>query len=200
MNTKDQRDEQITLELLETIGRDSKVSQRHLASHLGMALGLTNSYLKRCIRKGYVKITEAPANRYLYYLTPKGFAEKTQLTAKYLSHTLSFYREATNSCERLLHQCEQKGWGIIVLCGVSDLAEIVALHAKEFGISILGTYDTGTEQQRFLNRPVWRKASEMIVSDGYILTDLVSPLARYQELVETFGSDKLLIPDVLRFE
>ena len=43
---------------------------------MGVALGLANSYLKRCIRKGFIKITEAPANRYLYYLTPQGFAEK----------------------------------------------------------------------------------------------------------------------------
>ena len=63
MNTKYQRDEQITLELLETIGKDSRVSQRHLANHLGMALGLTNSYLKQCIHMGYIKIKEAPANR-----------------------------------------------------------------------------------------------------------------------------------------
>ena len=64
------------LELLEAVGQKNDVSQRHLASHMGVALGLANSYLKRCIRKGFIKISEAPANRYLYYLTPTGFAEK----------------------------------------------------------------------------------------------------------------------------
>ena len=76
MNTKADREEQLVLELLEAVGQKNDVSQRHLARHMGVALGLANSYLKRCIRKGFIKISEAPANRYLYYLTPTGFAEK----------------------------------------------------------------------------------------------------------------------------
>ena len=94
MNGKDEREEQLVLELLDQVGKKNNVSQRHLARHLGVALGLANSYLKRCIRKGFIKITEAPANRYLYYLTPKGFTEKSRLTAKYLSSSFSFYRKA----------------------------------------------------------------------------------------------------------
>ncbi len=85
MNAKENREEEHVLELLDVVGQRSDVSQRHLARHLGVALGLANSYLKRCVRKGFIKITEAPANRYLYYLTPKGFSEKSRLTAKYLS-------------------------------------------------------------------------------------------------------------------
>ena len=60
------------------------MTQRHLADRLGVALGLANSYLRRCARKGLIKITQAPDNRYLYYLTPQGFTEKTRLTARYL--------------------------------------------------------------------------------------------------------------------
>ncbi|NIQ08836.1 MAG: winged helix-turn-helix transcriptional regulator, partial [Gammaproteobacteria bacterium] len=84
MNNNDKK-ESLTLEILQAIEQNNDVTQRHLASHLGVALGLANSYLKRCVRKGLVKIQHVPANRYLYYLTPKGFAEKSRLTAKYLS-------------------------------------------------------------------------------------------------------------------
>ena len=82
MNTAPEREEQLVLELLDAVGKRSDLSQRHLAHHMGVALGLANSYLKRCVRKGLIKITEVPANRYLYYLTPKGFTEKSRLTAK----------------------------------------------------------------------------------------------------------------------
>ncbi|MFL6646678.1 MAG: winged helix-turn-helix transcriptional regulator, partial [Sulfurifustaceae bacterium] len=85
MNRRENKDERRLLELLDVVGQKSDVSQRHLARHLGVALGLANSYLRRCVRKGWIKISTAPANRYLYYLTPKGFSEKSRLTAKYLS-------------------------------------------------------------------------------------------------------------------
>src|SRR6266699_1942488 len=100
MNTVKNTEDQRLLELLEVVGRKNDVSQRHLARHLGVALGLANSYLRRCIRKGWIKITDAPANRYLYYLTPKGFSEKSRLTAQYLAYSLTFYRKAGDSCRR----------------------------------------------------------------------------------------------------
>jgi len=77
MNTR-QKEESLTLEILQTIDEHNDVTQRHLADNLGVALGLANSYLKRCVKMGLVKIHQAPANRYLYYLTPKGFAEKSK--------------------------------------------------------------------------------------------------------------------------
>jgi len=80
----------LTLELLEAIEARSDVTQRHLADRLGVALGLANSYLKRCARKGLIKVHQAPANRYLYYLTPQGFAEKARLTGEYLTSSLDF--------------------------------------------------------------------------------------------------------------
>ena len=43
------------LQLLEALDQDNTVTQRTLAMRLGIALGLTNLYLKRLIRKGYVK-------------------------------------------------------------------------------------------------------------------------------------------------
>ena len=74
MNNAGDKEDALTLEILEVIENQSHVTQRHLADRLGVALGLANSYLKRCIRKGLIKVQQAPANRYLYYITPKGFA------------------------------------------------------------------------------------------------------------------------------
>ena len=76
-------EERIVLDLLNSVD-DGAQSQRRIAEELGIALGLVNAYLKRCIKKGYVKVSEAPARRYAYYLTPKGFAEKSRLTVQYL--------------------------------------------------------------------------------------------------------------------
>jgi DNA-binding MarR family transcriptional regulator len=198
MNTQPRREEQLVLELLDVVGRKNDVSQRHLAQHMGVALGLANSYLKRCIRKGLIKITSAPANRYLYYLTPQGFAEKSRLTAKYLSSSFEFYRQAGESCLRAFDLCREQEWRNVVLCGVSDLAEIASLRASQSDIEILGTYDPAAEQPRFLSKPVWKHIDEAARADAWLLTDLSSPLTVYEHLLTVVDRDRLLVPDVLR--
>ena len=104
MNTNEKQDS-LTLSILEEIEKNEDVTQRHLANNLGVALGLANSYLKRCARKGFIKIKQVPANRYLYYLTPKGFTEKSRLSAKYLSTSFDFYRQASESIILLYNEC-----------------------------------------------------------------------------------------------
>ena len=96
--SRDLQEAQIVLGLLESVERDGGQSQRRLAAELGIALGLVNAYLKRCIKKGLVKVSEAPARRYAYYLTPHGFAEKSRLTVEYLSYSFSFFRQAKTDC------------------------------------------------------------------------------------------------------
>lgn len=200
MNTKTDREEQLLLELLDAVGRKSDVSQRHLANHMGVALGLANSYLKRCIRKGYVKITQAPANRYLYYLTPKGFSEKGRLTVKYLRSSLEFYRRSSESCVRLFDQCATRNLRHVLLGGCSALAEIATLRAQEHSVEIVGVYDAQTEQRRFVGRPVWREARDCAPFDVCILTDLSSPESTYRHLSETLGRERVLVPDILSVE
>lgn len=68
MNFQGQRD----LLLLSEVERDGAVTQRSLSTKLGVALGLTNLYLKRLARKGYIKITTIPSHRARYLLTPQG--------------------------------------------------------------------------------------------------------------------------------
>jgi len=200
MNTTPDPQEALTLEILDTVQRNEQLSQRHLSRELGVALGLANSYLKRCIRKGWVKVTQAPANRYLYYLTPTGFAEKSRLTAEYLSTSLGFYREAGNSCARLLNQCVANEWQRILLCGVSDLAEIATLRAMERNITIVGIFDPASERANFLGKPVFQRLEDAEAHDARMLTEIAEPRARHAALLTADDGIALLVPDVLRLD
>jgi DNA-binding MarR family transcriptional regulator len=200
MNTEAEREEALTLEILDAVERDERVSQRHLAQHLGVALGLANSYLKRCVKKGWVKVQQAPANRYLYYLTPKGFAEKSRLTAAYLSASLSFYREAGDSCSRLFDQCSQNGWRRLLLCGASEVAEIATLRSLEREIEIVGIYDPESRQEKFVGRPLWRELAHCAEHDARVLTDIAGAAATLAQLRRLPDGVPLLVPDVLRLE
>lgn len=196
MNNK-KREESLTREILEAIDNQDDVTQRHLADSMGVALGLANSYLKRCVRKGLVKIHQAPANRYLYYLTPKGFAEKSRLTAKYLAASFDFYRNASQSFTQLFDLCEKQGCKKILFCGVSELAEIASIRSHDHTIQIIGVYDPDSTRQKFLDLPVWKSVSEAGEFDACILTALEDPQAKYDSLIKEVKPDSVLVPSIL---
>ena len=196
MNTQE-REETLTLEILQSIEQQNDVTQRHLADHLGVALGLANSYLKRCVHKGLVKIQQVPANRYLYYLTPKGFAEKSRLTAKYLAVSFDFYRNASQSVSQLFNLCEQKGHKKILFCGVSELAEIASIRAHDHPLQIIGVYDPTTTSQKFLDLPVWHSIKEAGEFDACVLTALGNPQVMYETLLTEVNPDSVFVPAIL---
>src|SRR2546427_12786243 len=85
------------LEILTAIEEGRPLTQRVLAQRLGVALGLTNLYLKRLASKGLITITEFPRKpharkRLRYILTPKGFLEKLRPTDDDMSYSLTIYR------------------------------------------------------------------------------------------------------------
>lgn len=196
MNSRE-REESLTLEILEAIEARSDVTQRHLARSTGIALGLANSYLKRCVQKGLVKIQQAPANRYIYYLTPKGFAEKGRLTGQYLSASFKFYRRAAESCAAALGRCKNNGWTRITLCGASDLAEIAALRALEHKLEIVGIYDPDYGSNDFLRYPVFDSPDKCRESDAWILTNLAESQWVYERLAAVLDAERIVVPDIL---
>src|SRR5262249_50336794 len=145
------------------------------ASDLGIALGLVNVYLKRCVKKGLLKIGQAPARRYAYYLTPHGFAEKSRLTVEYLSSSFSFFRRAREDCSSVLNAAHARGWNRIALIGVSDLAEITTLCALETGIAIVAVVDASARRERFVGTPVVASIEEVPGGfDAVVITDLAA--------------------------
>src|SRR5437016_8459944 len=105
MDIQDQRD----LQLLNEVEQNAAVTQRSLAKKLGVALGLTNLYLKRLARKGYIKITTIPRNRIKYLLTPRGMAEKSRLTFLYMQYSLSYYRDIRQRLKDVLSGLSSAG-------------------------------------------------------------------------------------------
>src|ERR1051326_8342207 len=131
-------DPEILLGLLTSVERDSGMTQRRLATELGIALGLANAYLRRCVRKGLIKVSQVPLNRYAYFLTPQGFAEKSRLTATYLSDSFSFFRKARTQCGDLFALAAARSQRRLALLGHGDLAEIASLVARGHPVEILG--------------------------------------------------------------
>jgi DNA-binding MarR family transcriptional regulator len=184
--------------LLESVEGDAAKSQRHLAAELGIALGLVNAYLKRCIQKGLVKATQAPARRYAYYLTPQGFVEKSRLSVEYLTYSFSFFRQAKSDCSEALEQAVARGFKTVALAGVSELAEVTALCARDIAIDIVGVVDGRTNLSRFAGFPVVRGFEDAAGVDAVIVTDLVTIQETIDAAAARFGVDRVLVPALLR--
>jgi hypothetical protein len=188
----------IVLGLLESVERDGAQSQRKLASDLGIALGLVNAYLKRCVKKGLLKIGQAPPRRYAYYLTPHGFAEKSRLTVEYLSDSFSLFRRARADCSTILAAAHARGWSRVALIGVSDLAEIATICALEQGIAIVAVVDGKTEHTRFVGSPVVDSITAVAGGvDAVVVTDLQATREMVQSVVKQLDADRVLVPALL---
>lgn len=187
-----------TLGLLDAVENGEHVTQRSLAVRLGVALGLTNSLLKRCIRKGLLKVSQAPAKRYAYYLTPKGFQEKSRLTAQYLSVSLNFYRHARSEYFDALEVCRGRGWSRVVLYGASELAEIATLAGLEAGVRFEAIVDPARNEDRFCDLPIVRDLGELADGiDAVLVTCAQSPQDAFDMLSAILPADRIVTPPLL---
>ena len=157
------------LEILTAVDEGGSLTQRALAQRLGVALGLTNLYLKRLSRKGYLKIVEFPRKpatrkRLRYLLTPKGIAEKTRLTYEHMSYALNLYRRTRETLRQTLADLAPAGAKRIALYGTGDAAELAYLTLKEFGLEPVAVFarDAGGEFLGYRVRPAGELADAEI--------------------------------------
>ncbi len=189
-------DERIVLGLLSSLETEADRSQRHIT---GLRFNLVNAYLKRCVKKGLIKVHDAPARRYAYYLTPQGFAEKSRLTVQYLSNSFSFFRLAKSDCAQAFEAAKGLGFQRLVLAGQSDLAEIAILCALEAGITIVAVVDARSAVTKFVGVDVARSFAEVADKfDAALVTDVMRATRTYEAAVAAVGAERVLAPALLR--
>jgi DNA-binding MarR family transcriptional regulator len=182
------------LTVLEAVSRDQHITQRNLAAKLGIALGLTNIYLKRLIRKGYIKCINVQSNRLLYLITPQGITEKTRLTYEFMDYSLHLYREVRHHLSEVLRPCRDNGAERIAVYGTGEAAELAYLSLKEQGlepVAIFAAEGGGT----FLGIPI-RGLDEcaLVPFDRLIVATLDKPDALVKELARAgVPREKLLM-------
>jgi hypothetical protein len=171
------------LKLLEAVEQDSHVTQRGLANRLGIALGLANIYVRRLMRKGYIKCVNVQPNRISYLITPRGIAEKARLTYEYMDYSLHLYRDVRQHLRDVLHECAQTR-SKVAIYGRGEAAELSYLSLKESGLEPVAIFDEdgGTP---FLGMPVLPLAEHgkveydlMIVASLEPSTQFVTTLTR----------------------
>src|SRR5436305_24096 len=149
MSNREKSSEQaIMLGLLDAVERGD-VTQRRLSRELGIAVGLVNTYIKRAINRGLIKVQQIPPHRYAYYLTPSGFLEKSQLIASYFIYSFDFFRAARSSCEDTLSRMASAGHRRVALIGASELTEVAIIVAADLELGVVAVIDANTPRVRF---------------------------------------------------
>lgn len=91
--------------ILRILQDNPDLTQRELAEKLGMSVGGLNYCLKALIDKGLVKMGNFQKSKnkfkYVYLLTPEGFAAKVSLTSRFLQSKLIEYEELRLEIEAL---------------------------------------------------------------------------------------------------
>ncbi len=152
---------------------------------LGVALGLTNLYLKRLARKGCIKITTIPRNRIRYLLTPQGFTEKSRLTYLYMQYSLSYYRDMRTRLKEMMATFDGTHGQRVVIYGTTELAELAYLSLREMNIDCVGFID-GSSRESFLSCPV--SSPDGIAGwqfDRVLIADLEHAAACEEQLVQS---------------
>lgn len=176
-------EEQRTLNLLEAVEESSAVNQRELANQLGISLGLTNAYLQKVLKKGFLRATQVEPRRWLYFLTPQGALEKSRLSLNYLHRTLDSFRDLRNRTEKLLLTLEAQEVQGLHLCGDGDLLDVVQLCLSGTQLNLLSILPEQEVLSGSYPLPKLRSADRIFVA-SLVQGDLLATEFRAKGLIE----------------
>lgn len=188
MDRQAQRD----LQLLVEVEKDGGVSQRTLAKKLDLALGLTNLYIRRLAKKGFIKVTTIPRNRIKYLLTPRGVAEKTRLTYLYMQYSLTYYRDMRQRLKESLANVAGSDHKRFVVYGTGELAELAYLTLREMDLQLVG-FVSKEGGQAFLSCPLSSvEALHDWKFDTLLIADLQEADSIRDQIRDVVSGDKVI--------
>ena len=187
----------LMLRLLEEVESQERLTQRSLSDSLGIALGLTNAYLKRCVRKGWVKISRVPSSRYRYFLTPKGFSEKARLTASYLAGSLKYITTLRRQLDAGYARCEALGQRRVAIVGAGELAELAVLFATARDVEVTGVVDPAVLGGGRGSAGTSPLPKELATADAVIVVDIAASEKLSTALRARFATSNIHRPALL---
>lgn len=98
--------------VLRLLQDNPEISQRELAAAVGVSVGGMHYVMSALIEKGLVKLGNFTAaedkRRYAYLLTPKGLAEKSVITRRFLARKIEEYEALKAEIEALTSELDDK--------------------------------------------------------------------------------------------
>lgn len=178
-------DREVMVRLLTTLAENPESTQRDLATEMGISLGMMVNYMKSCIRKGFIRSKQVAPRRWAYFVTPKGFSEKSRMVSGYLYRAMTFFRDTRAQLEELFSQCQKQGIQKIAMVGTGDVAEIALLVSQGFAIHLELIAHEKDCNEKFKN------------FDAILVTDIENPQGTFDDLKECIAEEKLFSIETL---
>lgn len=115
------------LDILKIIADNPEISQRKIAEQTGISLGQVNFLIKKCAKKGFIKIEGQTTKSIKYNLTPKGLSQKAVLTLEYIQISYAAVINLTNKIKSQVQQYQEKYHLTYVYGSNDELMEICKL-------------------------------------------------------------------------
>ena len=187
------------LSLLQELEKNPIVSQRELSNKFGIALGVTNACLKRMARRGWIRISSLNHHKIGYFLTPKGFAEKTKLTLHLISWTVQHYSTLKDIIGGKLLEMQNKGVERIVFYGLSDEMEIAFVTLQGLNLKLVGIVE---DEEKIDRKEVFgfelREVNQIGVlnPDAVLITSLIGQEEKKEKLKRFLNIQKVQISNI----
>ncbi|MDR2785433.1 MAG: MarR family transcriptional regulator [Treponema sp.] len=130
--------------IYDSLEQEISPRQRDLAQIAGTSLGMTNSILKRLVKKGWITIKKLNNRNIQYAITLEGLNEIIHRSYRYFKRTIknvAFYKDRIDEA---IVRAKKKNLTAVLLIGASDLEFIVEHSCQYFGLSFFKAADMST--------------------------------------------------------
>lgn len=182
------------LDFLSSLEEGKEVTQQLISKKISVSIGFVNALIKKFLKKGIIKVQQAPYKRFIYYVTPDGFSQKSKLVLEYLTDSLSLFRALRSELNLVFLKNKNISF---LLYGISEITEIAVLSANEANVKIDGILDINSKKKNYLNFPILNKLPKDLKNKKIIICCIKNAQKIYFDLSEKFSDDKIIVLDCL---
>jgi FlaA1/EpsC-like NDP-sugar epimerase len=111
--------------ILDLIEKNTHITQRDMASNIGISLSMVNQYLDNYESASLIKRKKHSSKTVEYIMTKKGVERRKLLNIWYLKSSLDVYLPAKDNIITFLNNIISKGYKKILLYGAGEVAELM---------------------------------------------------------------------------
>ena len=178
------------LDFLSSLEEGKEVTQKSISSHISVSIGFVNALIKKFLKKGIIKVQQAPYKRYVYYLTPDGFSEKSKLVLEYVTDSLSLFRSLRKELNIIFTYNKKTKY---ILYGMSEISEIAILSANEVGSEIIGIIEPNLNKKKMFNIPVLKKIPENLINKKILICCTKNAQKIYFNLLQEIPEERIVV-------
>lgn len=134
------------LAILDSLSRDSALSQYELGRRLKLSGAMVNQYLKLLQEQNLIEFRPVNGKSYRYVLTSGGERSRRQMFSDYSSETIRLYTNIKDFITSRLRGLEARGRRRIALFGASETCEVALSALRDTAFQVVAVVDNDVDK------------------------------------------------------